>query len=404
MSSRYAALCSDGSDSESNPPSPAAKPVQQVAPVQKVPVMELSYTAPVEDFGDFCAVPKKKAHNMKASNLKNQTKGEKQNLVQSVMTEYVNTEQQQKAPVQQQQQQKQEYVNGTPTAKVPQQLTQQSPADKKNQKKKTRATGANNYFALLHDDDGENDDAADDDDDNDFSPIEKVQAVLPKQLGLIKANNQPSFYAVLHVETSVKPNRDRVEELKRPFKTEIIALNLSFLNSKSKKIEFEFQRYVRPINFPLNKETSDLTGITQQKMDETNAQPLDEVFRELDRFLKEKSLVSIHRNKKRASASISGLEHEFLIVTDCDLNGLLSTEIARKGLTPPQFLKKYFEIRKAFCENYNVQASNLAEMLQSICMEFVGVPHQDESKNVARVLTTMLQDCPSKIEVNQTLK
>jgi len=155
-----------------------------------------------------------------------------------------------------------------------------------------------------------------------------------------------------------------------------ISLNINFLNAKTKKVEFEFQRYVRPTIFPqLSKATTEITGITQQKLDETNAQPLDEVLRELDRFLKEKSLVSVNRNKKKVSQLSSQQEQEFLIVTDCDLEGMLSAEMAFKKLNPQGFWKKYVDIKKAFNENYKANAANLQDMLQGICMEFDGVPH-----------------------------
>merc|ERR1712224_458905 len=129
-------------------------------------------------------------------------------------------------------------------------------------------------------------------------------------MGLTKTDSVPDYFGGVHLEvTSKQPDRPRVEELKKPFKSELVSLNINFLNAKTKKIEWEFQRYIRPTQFPqLNKQTTIDTGITQEKLNEQNAQPLDEVLRELDRFLKEKSLVSMHRNKKRSGMQISSQE------------------------------------------------------------------------------------------------
>ena len=76
--------------------------------------------------------------------------------------------------------------------------------------------------------------------------------------------------------------------MKKPFKPEVISFSVSFLHSQTKRVEHSFERFVSPSEFPqLSKKTLEDTGITGDEP----AQPLDEVFREMERWTKEKNLV-----------------------------------------------------------------------------------------------------------------
>lgn len=388
MASTFAALYSDGSDSdvESVPTTPTRKP--QAKPfVSGYATTTLDASFGAED-SEFCPVNKKKSHNMKVVTGKN--------MVQSVLSDVQNTP---VTPTVVAPAVSQESPIVTPNKEQP--LAQQAtPAERKEKRGKRKPV--NNSFACF-DDDEDASDASDDD----FTPVTRVEPVLPKHLGLFNRDSVADYFGVVHTASTSKPERDVMDELKKPFKSEIISLNVVFVSSKTRKAEFEFKKYVRPTDFPeISQQTVDMTGITTEKLVQEGAQPLDEVLREFDRFLKEKGLVSCNRNnKRRATANISDREMEFLIVSD-GVSGLneMVKELVRKGQQPQPHWKKWFDLRQAFTENYNIKAANLQEMLQHICQEFEGVPHVDDAKNVGRVLAVMLGDCPGKIEVNAHAK
>lgn len=279
---------------------------------------------------------------------------------------------------------------------------------------------ANNMFACLDDDSG-----TDDEEDesgkmdvecstNQHLNQQNIKPILPKQLGFNLNLNQtsaiPEYFAVTHIESTqddTKPETSRYQFGVKKFKKEVVLFSVLFVNTATKKVDFEFSRVVQPTDFPnLNKTTMELTGLTDEILTDRKAQPLDEVMREFERFLKEQNLVSANRNKKRAATNFTQQENEFLIVTSGPeiINDGLRLELTRKGLTPMNYFKKWIDVKKIFAELYgmgNDETCTLHEVLEKICMEFEGSPHIDDARNIAKVVVCMLNDVPKSLICNQ---
>ncbi|CAD7941070.1 unnamed protein product [Amoebophrya sp. A25] len=414
--SRFQFLASD-SDSESE-----SEQVPNVAPansrgVVSPPASQAAPTAqayfPSHEFGlaeegAFHAVPKKKAHNMKAdpklkANMEELMKVDKaappMELVQTPV--YANGNHG-AAPAANGKVSPVKSPLGKPGADL---VSSQNASPQKGKAKKKKA--ANNRFACFVDSDDEGDQTDSDVGDEETPIAETVAPVLPKDLGLTK-EAQPDYYGIVHIETTTKPDRDPLEELKKPFVTETVFMNVLFVNSKTKKSDFEFKKLVRPTIFPqLSPQTTQMTSITNADLDKADAQPIDEVLRMLDRFLKEKNLVPTFRKKKPSMSQIQNTQQEFVLVTygaGLEVKDDFRKDLAKKGLQAQQFWKRWIDLRKTFEDNYQKKAATLGDMLQAICLEFKGVPHVDDAANIAVALAAMLQDIPHKLEMNMVAK
>ncbi|CAD7949428.1 unnamed protein product [Amoebophrya sp. A120] len=406
--SRFAFLQSDdSSDSETEQ---APKIVEK--PMPQAGGMAAPVTSFAEDAGDFRAVPKKKAHHMKAD--AKMVQEHIQQLDNSTTTpvyangghaagQGISPAHLVISPVQ-----KSTPKNAAAVAMDPSALQTQSPLDKKAMKK-AKKKAANNRFACFVDSDEEKgEDSSEEEEADDVTPIAShIAPVLPKHIGLLNQSAQPDYFAIVHMESTVKPERDPVEELKKPFVSEVVSVNISFFNSKTKKTDFSFKKLVRPTVFPvLSPQTTEQTSISNEDLDKSHAQPLDEVLRELERFFKENNLVSALRNKKKPLSQIQSNLCEFVFVTYGaePLQSSFTKECKRKQIPHANVWKKWCDLRKVYEENYKKSAPTLEDMLRQICMEFEGVPRVDDGQNVAKALAAMLTDIPDKITVNSSLQ
>eukprot|EP00392_Amoebophrya_sp_AT5.2_P009380 g9408.t1 len=259
-------------------------------------------------------------------------------------------------------------------------------------KKKKKA--ANNRFACFADTDEESE--YETDHEEEAAPVVQYQP-LAKQT--TSGANHPDYFAIVHLETTSKPERDAVEEIKKPFKPEVISLQLLFVNSKTKKCDHEFKKLIRPSDFPvLTTKTTELTSITNADLE--RQQPLDEVLRELDRFLKDKNLTAANRNKKRPQSSLSSTLSEFQLVAfgGSLLQHEFKQETARKSIQPKAFFSKWIDLKKVFLEHYKKDAATLGEMMHKICMEYEGVAPGDDGKNLMKLFTAVLADIPFALQ------
>lgn len=420
MASRFAALLSDSeSDDDSNaspPQKPSPPPKQQQRVVEPVQPQYASTTSDFGGEGGFTAVAKKKS--MKAQTVTKETLNKQSQIAQ----ELHQTAQQ--AQVEKKSTQVEKGNGHQYTPSVQSKTAAQSAGSKPGgqmtgngnivspvkggkmvegavaadgrRKHKRKAGGA--FAALAGDDEDENsDDDEEDVAEDDYVPVQAEAPVLPKQMGLLPTNSTPDYLAIVHMEPT-RPFEERETAIQKNFHPETLSITVLFQNSKTKQIFCDWSALVRPSEFPtLSKQTTEETGITQDDL--RQAQPLDEVLREFERWAKDKGLASINRNKKRGGNKMgSGSESEFvLVVSGLDfLKKVFRPEVARKEVTLPTMFKKFIDMKKLFCDNYKLKGdATLVDMLTHVCLEFEGVPHKHEPQNMAKVLSVMLDDCGS---------
>lgn len=271
-----------------------------------------------------------------------------------------------------------------------------SSPDGKNAGGKVAPKKVNNRFACLEDSDAEK--AEESSEESDDLGIGRPMPDAVQRPVMLRKRDQgvPDLFMCLSVtQTAVDGKK----------KGEITSIGASFLNSKTLKSEVpEFFRFVRPTeNAKLSDRTTSDTGIQQADVDK-NGQPIDEVMRELERFMKNHSLVSVNRTKKPKGNRMSQKEHEFIVVTDGpdDIFSKLKPELTRKQLAVNPAWKKSIDLRKAFCDVYNLEKATLEDMLQNLCLEDVPALSTNPrlTKKLEAVLTKMLEDA-KKLEPNQ---
>lgn len=167
---------------------------------------------------------------------------------------------------------------------------------------------------------------------------------------------------------------------------EIIEFPAIFVNSRTREVDLEFHRFVRPVENPLlSRFCTELTGITQEQVD--SAETLPVVLEEFQDFLDSHGLVS----KRRERSDSSPL---FVIATDgpWDIRKFLWPECGRKHLHLRHCWNQWVDIRRSFEHRRGVRCG-VVPMLQHLGLSFQGREHSglDDARNIARILVALLQ-------------
>lgn len=198
------------------------------------------------------------------------------------------------------------------------------------------------------------------------------------------------YYAIVDFECTCE-HRDQGGQ---GFPHEIIEFPVVFLNARTLKVDFEFHRFVRPVEMPvLTRFCTELTGIQQPDVD--SAEPLEQVLQEFQDFLREHGLVS-RRGDRSPDKPL------FVLCTDgpWDFNNFIRPEARRKGLTLAGYWDRYVDVRRHFAEAFNRRKRcGVQGMLALRGLEFEGREHSgiDDSRNIARLVAELLSvDFPLK--------
>eukprot|EP01080_Neovahlkampfia_damariscottae_P010329 gene10329-2745_t len=165
------------------------------------------------------------------------------------------------------------------------------------------------------------------------------------------------------------------------FFREIIEFPIIMLNSKTLKIEKEYQQFVKPtVNRNITEFCTKLTGITQKKVD--SAVTLQKALENVDDFLKNNDL-------------LSG-KYSFIFVTDgpWDFRDFLAPECQKKKIPYPQYFDQWVNIRKLFGQFYKTKPMGIKKMVLKLNLDFIGIAHQgiDDSKNIANIGIQIIKD------------
>ena len=190
---------------------------------------------------------------------------------------------------------------------------------------------------------------------------------LPKSL---------NFYLVLDFEATC-------DDKNPPKPQEIIEFPVVMVNARTMRTDSVFHTYVRPTVHPqLTPFCIQLTGI---KQDMLIGQPtLAEALDKFDAWYKANGLFD------------PAVSSSFVTCGDWDLKTMLPNQCRHFKISRPGYFDKWVNIKKLFETSTGVKAKGMPFMLRHFDLELEGRHHSgiDDSKNIARILTKLVQMYP----------
>ena len=82
------------------------------------------------------------------------------------------------------------------------------------------------------------------------------------------------------------------------------------------------------------------------------------------------------------------------LLSPWDIRNCLFPQCALAGVSFPEYMAKWVDIRKLFSSFYQIQGGNLSHMLSMLGMQFEGREHcgLDDARNIARIAAQLLRD------------
>jgi ERI1 exoribonuclease 3 len=163
---------------------------------------------------------------------------------------------------------------------------------------------------------------------------------------------------------------------------EVIEFPSVILNTKTLKVESEFQMFVKPvINVPLNHICVEITGIQQDWVDKAPLFP--EVFEKYQHWLYENIIKDT--TKTFCYVTCGDWDLKTMLPTQCQLSGLQSY---------PDYFKSWINIKDVFNVRYKSKITGMAGMLKNLKMELIGHHHSgiDDCRNITRIAVRMIED------------
>ncbi|KAJ3326986.1 3'-5' exoribonuclease 1 [Blyttiomyces sp. JEL0837] len=199
----------------------------------------------------------------------------------------------------------------------------------------------------------------------------------------IQLNWQPyDYYCVFDVEATCIPRS--ISAKSKDYPNEIIEFTVILINGRTQKIISEFQSYVKPnINPILSTYCTELTGIQQSQVE--NAPKFPTVLKSFIAWLE--SQTGLKQNQ---------FQHKVKFITDgpWDLRDFVTKQCIFSGISKPNFMKSFVDLRKLFVWFYGKGRTNLAGMLGELEMVFEGREHcgMDDTRNITRIVLRMMED------------
>lgn len=185
-----------------------------------------------------------------------------------------------------------------------------------------------------------------------------------------------------------------VEDRSVSFKQEIIEFPIVLIHVPTQKIIDEFKSYVRPlINPVLTEYCLNLTGITQQQVDEAPTFP-----EMLDAF---HAWASQH-------VDLNSLNYVFLTDGPFDIRDYVYDQCTYSAIPVPRWARHWVDIRRIY--RYSsvgafMERPHLRGMLEGLNLQFEGRPHSgiDDARNIAKIALVHLEK-GVKLNVLSTLE
>lgn len=175
------------------------------------------------------------------------------------------------------------------------------------------------------------------------------------------------------------------------YRHEIIEFPIVLVDVDKMEIVDKFHEYVQPVVNPiLTPFCTKLTGISQGQVDKADTFP--SVLERVEAWLEAHQL---------------GLEKSFAVLTDgpWDMFRFMYYQCKESGIEMPKWSKKWINIRKSYCNFYQLGRGGIETMLQTLGMKFEGSPHSglDDSVNIARIAVKMLGD-GCRLSINEHIQ
>jgi len=186
-------------------------------------------------------------------------------------------------------------------------------------------------------------------------------------------SNSPEYLLILDFEATCDLE-------KTPSPQEIIEFPTLLYNIKERKIESIFHHYIRPDVHPeISDFCTELTGITQEQAD--NGISLHDALIKHVAWLEENGIC----------LNESPPPFVYLTNGDWDLKTCLRKQL---GTSIPPHFRQWINVKKEFSKLYNARCTGMTFMLDSLDLELEGRHHSgiDDTKNIARICTAMLND------------
>ena len=162
---------------------------------------------------------------------------------------------------------------------------------------------------------------------------------------------------------------------KSPDVKEIIEFPVLKINARTLEMESVFHQYVQPIiHQRLDPFCTKLTGITQEMVD---GQPtLSDTLTMFDGWMRKEGLLE------------KGVNISFVTCGDWDLKTCLPVNCDYLGISYPDYLKKWINIKSYFQTIVGHKGRGMESMLRDLNLTLDGRHHSgiDDSKNIAKIL------------------
>jgi len=154
-----------------------------------------------------------------------------------------------------------------------------------------------------------------------------------------------------------------------------------------------FSEYVKPtINSKLTKFCTELTGITQEVVDNSD------IFK------------NVYKRHVKWIAENVPQDSNFIIATcgHWDLATQLKRELKNKKLASHSYYNKYINVKDEFQNFYRMKCKGMTDMLERLNIPLEGRHHSgiDDTKNIAKIMIKIIQDghTYSNMSINQLNK
>lgn len=227
---------------------------------------------------------------------------------------------------------------------------------------------------------------------NHFTPQYQTENFNPTKR-MKNTTSLPDYLAILDFEATCEDSM-----INDTWIHEIIEFPVVFLNVKTLQKEFEFHRYVHPVETEvLTMFCHQLTGIHQEWVED--APVLPQVLAEFEEFCERRSLVHAPVVKSPAGKlevrAVRG-KKTFVFATDgpWDFQNFLLPECTRKGLVYPISTRFFVNVRNWFGTKVNNgRRTNIQNMLKFFQLKFEGRAHSgiEDARNITRICIKLLE-------------
>lgn len=158
---------------------------------------------------------------------------------------------------------------------------------------------------------------------------------------------------------------------------EIIEFPSVLLDTSTMEVVDTFQRFVTPKKFPVSPFCTELTGITQEQVDQ-HGRPFLEVLEE-------------HQDWIRSHCQ----DTPVLLVTcgDWDLKTMLPQQCQQYKVQVPSVYRKWTNVKKPYSYRMNTRPTGMDGMLKVLKLTLDGRHHSgiDDSKNICKIVKELIK-------------